>query len=96
MIKELKVPFFRSLRLKLGLMVFLSAIIPLAILGFLTYQITYFAMEHIGLTQIEDTLDGGYSLVEEFYQKTQTGEMSKEEAVKNIRLLLSELLKKCG
>jgi len=89
MIKELKVPFFRSLRLKLGLMVFLSTIIPLAILGFLTYQITHFAMGKIGLAQIEDTLDGGYSLVEEFYQKTQTGEMNKEEAVKNIRLLLS-------
>jgi len=79
--------------MKLGIMVMLSVAVPLSIIGFLSYELTRFSMERIGLTQIQDTLEGGISLVEEYYEKTRRGEITKEEAVRNIRLLLSGPIK---
>jgi methyl-accepting chemotaxis protein len=93
MSQSFKVSILSSLRMKLGIMVMLSVAVPLSIIGFLSYEITRFSMERIGLTQIQDTLEGGVSLVEEYYEKTRRGEITKEEAVRNIRLLLSGPIK---
>lgn len=86
---DFRVSFFKSLKIKFSLVSLVSTVLPIILIGFASFYLTRHAMERIGLSQIEDTLEGGYSLIEQYYGRVQRGEMSHEDAIKYIRIMLS-------
>jgi methyl-accepting chemotaxis protein len=85
---DFKVSFFQSLKIKLSTMVLLAVVIPMGILGYISFYLARGGMEEAGMAQIKDTLEGGYSLVQHFYGRVREGELTKKEALSRIRRLL--------
>lgn len=78
-----------SLKVKLGSLTVAIVLIPLIILGVLSYYQAKEGMSIAGLGQIKDSVDGGYNLIEAYYKRVQTREITKEHAVKEIRRFLA-------
>jgi methyl-accepting chemotaxis protein len=84
-----RVSFFRSLKIKISFVVLILSILPILIIGRLSYKLAAEAMEEAGMGQIKDTLEGGYNLVLQYYKRVKSGELTKEQAVKRIYDILS-------
>jgi methyl-accepting chemotaxis protein len=81
--------FLNSLKGRLTLLSLIVVIAPLMIVGGGSYFISMGGMVNVSLGEINDTLEGGYSTVEYFFTKVQDGELTEEEAFKEIRRILS-------
>ena len=79
-----RVSFFKSLKLKISLVVLVLSILPILIIGRLSYNLSAEAMEKAGLGQIKDTLEGGYNLVLQYYQRIKSGELTEEQVLKRM------------
>lgn len=85
---ESKVPFYRSIKTKLSVIVLLASLISLIVIGFMAYRLARYGMTEAGMGQIRDTLEGGYSMVEYYYGRVKANEMTKEEALTEIKQFL--------
>ncbi len=80
--------FCRSLKSRISLMVVFSAIIPFIAVGILSFNIASSGMQNAGIGQIKDTLEGGYSMVEYYYNLVEQNRMDKSQAINHIKTLL--------
>lgn len=85
---KVKISLFKSLKTKNSFMVLISSVLPLIIIGFISYQIARFSMQSTGLEQIRDTLEGSYALIQDYQQKVDKGELKQKEAFLRIRFAL--------
>ncbi len=81
----MKLFFIKSIKVKISLTAFFLSIIPILITGFVSYQIAKHSMSKAGLGQIKDTLQGGFSLIEQMHKKNKMGLITKKEALKEIK-----------
>ena len=83
-----------SIRTKIIAMIFILTIIPLMGVGYVSYRLTKMSMEQNGLGQINDALTGVYNFVEKYYKRVEKGEITKSQALKQIRNIVSGVIAK--
>lgn len=85
----LKVRAHESLKVRLIVTISFLVTLALAVVGVVAFQLSKFGMTEAGLGQITDTLDGGYSIISRYYDRVESGELSRAEANEEISYLLS-------
>lgn len=82
------VKILKSLKTKLSSIVFCVCFIIFVIVGYLSYNLAKSGMTEAGMGQISDTLEGGFSVIENYYKRVTANEITFEQALTEIRLLL--------
>lgn len=83
----------KSIKTKMSLLSLGFTVLPLIIVSFVSYYLAMFGMRDAGMGQIQDALEGGYTVIEEVYQRVIEGEISKKEGLNIIKRRLNGPIK---